>query len=457
MQKSQNQVSEVRTETLISKSFGCCSTCFKVIPSEIVERNGKVFMLKECCSKEEVLIENDVEFYKKSTFIKHYERSFYEIAKNRYDGWNREVFRRASPSLLISVTLKCNLDCPICMNTTFPSQVNHHTDFQLSIDQIKKILKGHKGKIVTIWGGEPTLRADLPEIIRAVKESGNTCTLCTNGLRCLDLKYCEKLKESGLDYLDLQFDGFRDDIYVKLRGVPLLEKKMKILENLKKVKMKTALIAVIGKNINEDQIPLLVKFASMDKNFLNDVQFIELYTGNFGDEERVTQSDIHKILETQLGIPTDLYIQSRRLYFNISKFILKVFGEKYSLEASNFTYPNVIYIRKTESGLEPYFSLDWLNKMNEILEESIKKDKLHCITNLVKNTKLFLNYNFLKIASPVVLNGFNHFKAGKSIHYPDLMKINFSAVKSPLNEDLETSNPKEELIDYPVITNANAS
>jgi len=454
MEIAQNQISATETDKLITKTMGCCSTCFKVIPAEIVERNGKVFMLKECCDKEEVLIENDVDFYKKKSVVYgNYERSFLEMKKSRFEGFNAEFLQKQSPALMLTLTLKCNLDCPICLNVKYPSQVDHHTDFNISADTIKEMLGTHKRKIVTLWGGEPTLRKDLPEIIKLVKKSGNTCSICTNGLKLLDFNYCKTLKKAGVDLVALQFDGFRDDINMKLRGVPLLERKMKILKNLKDLKIKTTLMAVVGKGINEDQIPLLIKFASMNSDFINSVQFIDLYTGNFGDEERITSSDILKTIEATTGVPSELYLEQKQLYFNMGKIARKFFGNNFFINPDVLSHPTTMYLRRTKLGFQPYFDLDWLKKTNEIIENGLGKGRAGFVAYMMKNAKQFADKNFIKILASVVLNGFDVFGAGIKTSSMSIVKVGLLGVKSPQNEDLERSGDKEELVLGPVITN----
>ena len=452
MQKSENQICATQKQTLLSKTLACCSTCFKVIPAEIFEKNGKVFMLKECCSKEEVLIENDVDFYKK-THITNYNRNFLELSTGRFEGRNLEGFLRNTSMILITTTLKCNLNCPICLNTKYPSKVDHQTEVNLPLETIKKMLPKHKRKAVVLWGGEPTLREDLPEIIRAAKKNGNTVYLCTNGLKLLDREYCKRLKDAGVTSVELQFDGFRDDIYMKLRGIPLLEKKMKILKNLKELKIRTNLLAVIAKNVNEDQIPLLIKFAAMNKDFIDSILPIELYTGKIENEDKIANSDMIKIIDGALGIPSELFLQSIRLYNNIGNFILKIFGKRLSFTANSFLCTDTVYLRKTSEGFEPYFNIDWLNKTNEILEETKNKNKLSAIVQIIRNMKHFFNKDFIRMASRVIVNGGDIFKASAMINFPDIVKITPCNVKSPLNEDLQNSCYKEDVLEDPIITN----
>ena len=74
--------------------------------------------------------------------------------------------------------------------------------------------------VIQLSGGEPTVREDLPEIIRLARSYGfGFVQINTNGLRLSeDPAYARQLREAGLSSVFLQFDGTRDEIYRKLRG-----------------------------------------------------------------------------------------------------------------------------------------------------------------------------------------------------------------------------------------------
>jgi organic radical activating enzyme len=54
---------------------------------------------------------------------------------------------------------------------------------------------------VTLTGGEPTLRDDLPEIIAHAEKNGQVCGLLSDGLKLADKQYLEMLLQTGLDHL----------------------------------------------------------------------------------------------------------------------------------------------------------------------------------------------------------------------------------------------------------------
>jgi MoaA/NifB/PqqE/SkfB family radical SAM enzyme len=90
-------------------------------------------------------------------------------------------FRPIEPQYCIFfVTNRCNARCTMCFNANAEAA---GAGKDLTLDEIKKIAAGFKRLIqLTISGGEPFLRDDLPDIVRAfVKESGaKFVTLTTN-------------------------------------------------------------------------------------------------------------------------------------------------------------------------------------------------------------------------------------------------------------------------------------
>ena len=54
---------------------------------------------------------------------------------------------------------------------------------------------------ITLTGGEPTLRLDLPEIIAHAEKNGQVCGLLSDGLKLADKEYLHTLLQTGLDHL----------------------------------------------------------------------------------------------------------------------------------------------------------------------------------------------------------------------------------------------------------------
>lgn len=90
--------------------------------------------------------------------------------------------RRFPSSLTIFVTRRCNLHCRHCFIRKSPG---NRDEQEMSNDDYGKLFRSLKGRIssIKITGGEPTLRDDLGQIVRAASITGGVkyVTLFTNG------------------------------------------------------------------------------------------------------------------------------------------------------------------------------------------------------------------------------------------------------------------------------------
>jgi hypothetical protein len=104
----------------------------------------------------------------------------------------------------------------------------------------------------------------------------------------------------------LQFDGLKDEIYMASRGVPLLETKLKVIENVRKMERPPSIVLVptVVKNINNDQVGEIYKFALKNIDVVRGINFQPVaFTGRIDQEERskhrYTLPDLVKDLEKQ--------------------------------------------------------------------------------------------------------------------------------------------------------------
>jgi uncharacterized radical SAM superfamily Fe-S cluster-containing enzyme len=117
-------------------------------------------------------------------------------------------------------------------------------------------------------GGEPTIRKELPDFIRKAKELGfSHVEVNTNGLRISQsVEYAKELKDAGASTIYLQFDGLTSDVYKFIRGIDLLDIKMKAIENLRKAGLTSVVLVVtLVKGVNDNQLGDIINFAA--KNF----------------------------------------------------------------------------------------------------------------------------------------------------------------------------------------------
>lgn len=124
--------------------------------------------------------------------------------------WSRPV------SVNFLITSRCNSKCVTCDSWKLTDHDQELTtdDFFRLADEMAEM----EIPIVTIGGGEPTLRPDLWTIIRRFKDRGRNVQLTTNGLT-MRTDQRGKMYESGLDRVTVSVDSHLPEIYDKIRGV----------------------------------------------------------------------------------------------------------------------------------------------------------------------------------------------------------------------------------------------
>lgn len=108
----------------------------------------------------------------------------------------------------IAVTYKCNLACHFCYASCGCTKKDNAKE--LSTDDFKEILSTIKEEAeipsVSFTGGEPTLRKDLPELIRFAKSLNMWTNLITNGT-LVTRDSARYLKEAGLDSAQVSLEA----------------------------------------------------------------------------------------------------------------------------------------------------------------------------------------------------------------------------------------------------------
>lgn len=212
---------------------------------------------------------------------------------------------------IIDVTNRCNLRCPIC----FANAAAAGYVYEPTFEQIKEMLKNLRANrptpppAIQLSGGEPTLRDDLPEIVRAAKEAGFWhVEVNTNGIRLAkDLDFIKRLREAGVSTIYLQFDGMTPEPTIEARGADILQLKFKAIENCRKAGLTSiVLVVTLVKGVNDGQLGDIIRFAAENKDIVRCVNVQPVsFAGRISQEERerwrITIPDFMKAVEQQTG------------------------------------------------------------------------------------------------------------------------------------------------------------
>ena len=131
---------------------------------------------------------------------------------------------RRFADLRISVTDRCNFRCPYCMPKEIfgPGYEFLPRASILSFEEIVRLaaIFGRMGlRKLRLTGGEPTVRAELPTLVRMLREAlpDVDLALTTNGSRLVSLSAA--LKEAGLDRVTVSLDSVDPEICREMNGV----------------------------------------------------------------------------------------------------------------------------------------------------------------------------------------------------------------------------------------------
>lgn len=248
-----------------------CQHCHKRIPAELFERDGDVWMRKQCPEHGhlEAMYWRDASLYKKM----HDVVGDYTFCTTHHclDGIACDRCVDKAYNIVIDFTNRCNLDCPVCF-----ADANNPYSVDPSIDQIiarlPKVKEGFFGKLrrpnISILGGEPTTRKDLPEFIRKLCALGYIPRVSTNGVRLTNDAYLDELWDAGLRWIILQFDGFDDDVSERLRGERLHDHKMEAIRKLTARGFKVQLGTMMVRGLNTHFAGDIIRFVGQhDKLF----------------------------------------------------------------------------------------------------------------------------------------------------------------------------------------------
>ncbi|HTX21724.1 MAG TPA: GTP 3',8-cyclase MoaA [Candidatus Aquilonibacter sp.] len=174
-----------------------------------------------------------------------------------------DPFGRKIDYLRISVTDRCNERCLYCMPEGYKgweTKPDHLTADE--IVRVACVAAGLGFRKFRLTGGEPLVRGDVPEIVRAMtKIPGVECVnLSTNGMKLATL--AQPLRDAGLRAVNVSLDALDPEIYHHITG----GKVEKVLAGIRAAVAagfeRVKLNCVLMRGVNEHELWPLVLFAA---------------------------------------------------------------------------------------------------------------------------------------------------------------------------------------------------
>jgi uncharacterized radical SAM superfamily Fe-S cluster-containing enzyme len=290
------------------------------IKATIVERDGQVWMVKECPlhGRFEDLMAVD------SRFLEWIESNFpgRDLRAHNdgglHDHGSSTIKHGRGSVLTVDLTNRCNMMCDPCFMDANQVGFVHELEWeeiQEILDNSLKI-KPRRQMSVQFSGGEPTLS---PHFLRAVKYARdigyNSVQAATNGIEfAKSAEFARQAAEAGLRFVYLQFDGIGNDANSHRKVGNLFDVKLKAIDNLYNAGVQIVLVTTLVNTVNNDQVGPIVRFALDNPKKIAFVAFQPVsFTGRddeITDERRMRQrytlSHMARDVKDQIGVTEPL-------------------------------------------------------------------------------------------------------------------------------------------------------
>jgi uncharacterized radical SAM superfamily Fe-S cluster-containing enzyme len=301
------------------KNRAYCNNCGQLVSAATVERDGAVYLRKLCpdCGPTETIASSDAGIYMRKRQLDR---------GHDYSGCGLDCIDcdhgKVPNIVFVDLTNRCNLNC-LCCIANIPSMGFR---FEPPKEYFQRVFE-YLGTLeprpsVQFFGGEPTVREDLFELIDMAQAQGLSVRIVTNGLKLADPDFCNRLVATRATIL-IAFDGLNPETYRVLRGQSdMLQKKLKALENLGKTRRpKVVIMSLVAKGLNDAYIAEMIQKCHDEWPFVRSIQFIPLtHTWDSGaldyEPERITPDDVEIIVDDAFADETVEFVPAGVLEFS---------------------------------------------------------------------------------------------------------------------------------------------
>lgn len=209
--------------------------------------------------------------------------------------------RQRTCCVLLEITDRCNQRCAVCFADSASAAAE--PSFERVREYMRKIFEQGL-TFLQLSGGEPTVRDDLPDIVRAAKDIGfSYVQINSNGRRLAEEPdFTKALSDAGLSSVFMQFDGTRDDIYMKLRGEPLFLVKDKAVQQCAQHGLGVVLVPTLVPGVNTDNLGDIIRYGlsrAVRGVHFQPVSYFGRYMQAPTDAQRITLPEVLREIEAQ--------------------------------------------------------------------------------------------------------------------------------------------------------------
>lgn len=200
-----------------------------------------------------------------------------------------DALGRVADDLRVSVTDRCNLRCTYCMPSQGLGWLSR--DEILTFEELTRLVRIFVGlgvRSIKVTGGEPTVRADLPTLVRMFREAAPELdiSMTTNGV--LLERLAGPLADAGLDRVSVSCDSLIRPRFAEMTRRDALDRVLagiRAAEAAGLTPVKVNCVVVAGRN--EDEVVDFVRWARETGCLVRFIEYMPLDAQRAWDRTRV--------------------------------------------------------------------------------------------------------------------------------------------------------------------------
>ncbi|WP_079529646.1 GTP 3',8-cyclase MoaA [Halobacillus hunanensis] len=213
-----------------------------------------------------------------------------------------DQYDRPMKDLRISVIDQCNFRCTYCM----PAEIFGDdyrfmpTEELLSFDEIVRLVEifaKFGTEKVRLTGGEPLMRKNMDQLVARLKQIDGIKDIAITTNAIFLVKQAQKLKEAGLDRVNVSLDAIEDEVFQQTNGRGIKTSPvLKGIEASRKAGLEIKINMVVKKGMNESQILPMAKYFKETGDTLRFIEFMDV--GNHNGWNMDTVISKQQIIDT---------------------------------------------------------------------------------------------------------------------------------------------------------------
>jgi cyclic pyranopterin phosphate synthase len=228
-----------------------------------------------------------------------------------------DTYQRPVLSLRISITNRCNINCFYCHHDgIIPQEYEMETS---EIERIARVARNLGINKIRLSGGEPLIRTDIIDIVSRISALNfQDVSLTTNGTLLED--YSQKLKDAGLDRVNVSFDTLNPNTYKFITKSNYLEKVKRGIKKAVEVGLYPVKVnMVVMRGLNHEEVWDMFQFCKETGAILQIIELLKTEScpdTDFFDDYHYDIGIIEDQLQKQATeVKTRPFMQDRKKYF----------------------------------------------------------------------------------------------------------------------------------------------